>query len=148
MKPVTGRFEKWLEYEVLKESQYIFYQYSRRKMIDCTCSHCKSEYQLERSIPRHNKEYVCPICKRKSIFKAKENQDIFLIIQKQLKLKKHQIESYYVILKLENLMLRMVRENIHYLIMKTIGLYFRKNSIFITRFIAVWLIRMYGKRNI
>lgn len=36
--------------------------------------------------------------------KQKENQDIFLIIQKQLKLKKHQIESYYVILKLENLM--------------------------------------------
>ncbi|WP_443975229.1 site-specific integrase [[Ruminococcus] torques] len=34
VKPVTGRFEKWLEYEVLKESQYIFYQYSRRKMID------------------------------------------------------------------------------------------------------------------
>ena len=24
VKPVTGRFEKWLEYEVLKESQYIF----------------------------------------------------------------------------------------------------------------------------
>lgn len=38
VKPVTGRFEKWLEYEVLKESQYIFYQYSRRKMIDCTCA--------------------------------------------------------------------------------------------------------------
>ena len=31
VKPVTRKFEKWLEHEVLKESQYIFYQYSRKK---------------------------------------------------------------------------------------------------------------------
>lgn len=88
VKPVTGRFEKWLEYEVLKESQYIFYQYSRRKMIDCTCSHCKSEYQLERSIPRHNKEYVCPICKRKSIFKAKGKSGYFSDYSEAVKIEK------------------------------------------------------------
>lgn len=88
VKPVTGRFEKWLEYEVLKESQYIFYQYSRRKMIDCTCSHCKSKYQLERSIPRHNKEYVCPICKRKSIFKAKGKSGYFSYYSEAVKIEK------------------------------------------------------------
>ena len=88
VKPVTGRFEKWLEYEVLKESQYIFYQYSGRKMIDCTCSHCKSKYQLERSIPRHNKEYVCPICKRKSIFKAKGKSGYFSDYSEAVKIEK------------------------------------------------------------
>ena len=80
--------------------------------------------------------------------KQKENQDIFLIKQKLLKLKKHQKESYYAILKLENLMLRMVQENIHYLIRKTIELYFMRSSAFITQFIAVLFISMYGKRNI
>lgn len=70
VKPVTKTFEKWLESEVLKESQYIYYEYSRKKKIRCICSHCKSEYQMESSIPKHNKEYICPVCKRKSIFKA------------------------------------------------------------------------------
>lgn len=88
VKPVTRKFEKWLEHEVLKESQYIFYQYSRKKMIDCTCSHCKSEYQLERSIPRHNKEYVCPICKRKSIFKAKGKSGCFSDYSEAVKIEK------------------------------------------------------------
>ena len=88
VKPVTRKFEKWLEHEVLKESQYIFYQYSRKKMIDCTCSHCKSEYQLEKSIPRHNKEYLCPICKRKSIFKAKGKSGYFSDQAEAIKIEK------------------------------------------------------------
>lgn len=145
---MTGRFEKWLEYEVLKESQYIFYQYSRRKMIDCTCSHCKSEYQLERSIPRHNKEYVCPICKRKFNFKAKGKSGYFSDYSEAVKIEK---ASDRIILR-------------HFEVRKSYAAHgtgeytlsyhedyravFRKNSIFITRFIAVWLIRMYGKRNI
>ena len=88
VKPVTRKFEKWLEHEVLKESQYIFYQYSRKKMIDCTCSHCKSEYQLEKSIPRHNKEYICPICKRKSIFKANGKAGYFVDQAEAVKIEK------------------------------------------------------------
>lgn len=35
-----------------------------------------------------------PFASGNQFLKQKENQDIFLIIQKQLKLKKHQIESY------------------------------------------------------
>ena len=90
VKPVNREFEKWLEYDVLKESQYIFYQYSRKKMIDCVCSHCKSEYQLEHSIPRHNKEYICPICKRKSIFKAKGKAGHFSDWAEAVKIEKTQ----------------------------------------------------------
>ena len=71
VKAVTKTFEKWLEYDVLKSSQYIFYDYSRSKSITCTCSHCKSVYELENTIPRYNKEYVCPVCRRKAIFKAR-----------------------------------------------------------------------------
>ena len=57
-------------------------------MIDCTCSHCKSEYQLEKSIPRHNKEYLCPICKRKSIFKAKGKSGYFSDQAEAIKIEK------------------------------------------------------------
>jgi len=71
VKPFSEAFEYWLDDQALYGSQYIFYDYERKKNIRCMCSHCKTEFVLDRGIPRHNKEGICPICKRPAVFKAK-----------------------------------------------------------------------------
>ena len=43
---------------------------------------------MEKSIPRHNKEYLCPICKRKSIFKAKGKSGYFSDQAEAIKIEK------------------------------------------------------------
>lgn len=71
VKRFSPAFLGWLDDQAMYDSQYIFYDYSRKKHISCVCTHCRAEFELDRSIPRHNQTGTCPVCKRPAIFKAK-----------------------------------------------------------------------------
>lgn len=71
IKPPTASFLKWAEEEAMYKSRYIFYDYERKKYLKCFCSHCKTEFEMERKELKHNKEGVCPICKSAVTYKAK-----------------------------------------------------------------------------
>lgn len=49
--------------------QYIFYDYQKRKAVNGYCTACKHEVEVTEA--RHNKEGVCPRCKKRIIFKSR-----------------------------------------------------------------------------
>lgn len=70
-KQFSPAFLDWLDNQAMYSSQYILYDYSRKKHIPCICTHCRAEFELDNSIPRHNQMGICPVCKRPAHFKAR-----------------------------------------------------------------------------
>lgn len=60
---------KWIDNHLLLYSRYIFYTYSRRKLKDGYCSHCKTEVKIQN--PKHKATGICPNCKSKVTYIAK-----------------------------------------------------------------------------
>ena len=63
IKPVPTRLEKWVDDVVLKDSRYILYEYSGRKLQDGACTHCKTEVKVADA--RHGGYGKCPNCRSK-----------------------------------------------------------------------------------
>lgn len=76
--PAGQSFEKWTEEEGLYWSRFIFYKYSRKKQMQGWCTHCKQEVVLEKGVPRHNKEGICPACKSPVTFIASGRKPHFM----------------------------------------------------------------------
>ena len=63
IKPVPARLEKWIDDVVLKDSRYILYKYSGRKLQDGTCTHCKAEVKVAGA--KNGGYGKCPNCRSK-----------------------------------------------------------------------------------
>lgn len=63
IKPVPARLKKWIDDVVLKDSRYILYEYSGRKLQDGTCTHCKAEVKVVGA--RNGRYGNCPNCRSK-----------------------------------------------------------------------------------
>ena len=59
-------YRKWIQDQALPS--YVFYEYSRRKVMEGYCTHCQTQVQV--SGIRHNQKGVCPHCKHPVTFKA------------------------------------------------------------------------------
>lgn len=69
IKPVPKRLEKWVDDVVLKDSRYILYEYSGRKLQDGTCTHCKAEVKVAGA--KNGGYGKCPNCMSKVKYIAK-----------------------------------------------------------------------------
>ncbi len=69
IKPVPARLEKWIDDVVLKDSRYILYEYSGRKLQDGTCTHCKAQVKITGA--KNGTYGKCPNCRSKVKFIAK-----------------------------------------------------------------------------
>lgn len=63
IKPVPKRLEKWVDDVVLKDSRYILYEYSGRKLQDGTCTHCKTKVKVAGA--KNGGYGKCPNCRSK-----------------------------------------------------------------------------------
>ena len=63
IKPVPTRLKKWIDDIVLKDSRYILYVYSGRKLQDGTCTHCKAEVKVAGA--KNGGYGKCPNCRSK-----------------------------------------------------------------------------------
>lgn len=67
--PLPKNFSKWINDTVLYESRYGIYTPSSRKYKPCVCSHCNTEFLIDKGI-KINMTGICPYCKSNLIFKS------------------------------------------------------------------------------
>ena len=65
--PLPEDWERWCRKVGITEN-YIFYQYSRKGADMGYCTYCEREVSIRR--PRHNKQGVCPRCRKHIMFKS------------------------------------------------------------------------------
>lgn len=68
VKQIPKGFYKWVEDEVMKESRYIVYEYSKGSVMHGKCTYCKNDVLVNQ---KHNTIGKCPSCKSIVTFKAK-----------------------------------------------------------------------------
>lgn len=68
---LPAAFDRWLDREPLKTSRYVYYKRISPKRAACFCTHCKSDFVMEKTLPSHNKEGHCQSCGSAVIYKAK-----------------------------------------------------------------------------
>jgi hypothetical protein len=68
--PLPKAFDRWLDREPLKASRYGYYHRLSRSKATCFCTHCKQDFVMERILPTHNQDGVCPCCGFAITFKA------------------------------------------------------------------------------
>lgn len=69
IRPVPARIKKWVDDVVLKDSRYILYEYTGRKLQPGNCTHCGEDVMVEGA--RHGKTGKCPKCKSEVKFITK-----------------------------------------------------------------------------
>lgn len=86
IRPTPKRFDAWIDAEVMKDSRYIIYTYSGRKVQDGYCTHCEDFVKVENA--RNGEKGKCPVCKSRVRFIAsgkapmfKEDEDYCAYIQ-------------------------------------------------------------------
>lgn len=55
-------FREWIDQDFMWESRYFFYQYTRRRKLEGTCSHCKRKSLVDRSLLKNKQKMHCPEC--------------------------------------------------------------------------------------
>lgn len=55
-------FREWIDQNFMWESRYFFYQYTRRRKLEGTCSHCKRRSLVDRSLLKNKQKMRCPEC--------------------------------------------------------------------------------------
>ncbi len=65
---VPEDFEAWILEHALYDSRYIYYTYSKRKVLDGYCTHCRQNVKVTGA--RHNMKGTCPACGSHIWYKA------------------------------------------------------------------------------
>lgn len=82
IKKLPKDFMEWIDEAAMAHSRYIYYKYSRKKVMDGYCTHCHSEVKV--SGAKHRKKAFAQTVEVKLCFWRKEEQVIFWIVDKQL----------------------------------------------------------------
>jgi len=70
---LPGDFENWADETGLYFSRYLIYESgTRKKKLDCFCTHCKTKFHIDKEIskPRNNEKGECPVCGTHGKYKA------------------------------------------------------------------------------
>lgn len=67
-------FSRWADETPLLHSRYVYYQYLKKNLASCFCTHCQQEFLMKKGkakpFPAHKKEGRCPHCGSALIFKV------------------------------------------------------------------------------
>lgn len=67
-------FSRWADETPLLHSRYVYYQYLKKNLASCFCTHCQQEFLMKKGkakpFPAHKKEGRCPHCGSAVIFKV------------------------------------------------------------------------------